>query len=139
MALVVAPEERTNPLPIGRYFVTIESDHVRDFDVWLSFAGPRVSVQARAPKPSAFGGSDELVTFLVRQPVHWPDEVFGFPNRDQGRVPEPVSDAVNKAAEGAKQAVEHAAEAAAGIIPLLLIGGVLYWLFTNTKGRRHAV
>ena len=148
MALVAPTKETRNPLPVGRYLVSLEPERVPDFADWMALYVPRGMVKevSRYDEPAWFGRSTEHVTFEVLQPgvALWWAVLFGPPLNltDAPRVAVPSVDRTQRALERPVKVVQQAAEAIPALVdsvaPWIVVGVALY-LYSQLKGTRHAM
>lgn len=77
-------EVRTNPLPIGRYWIDVndtpKAAAVDDFNAWTQANTSKVRVETTEETPAQHGNPRRVfVIFSVTAPVFFPAANFGFP------------------------------------------------------------
>lgn len=81
--------QRKNPLPPGRYWQDIFSDHWDEFHQWLAANQGSVAVETtetHVPQGVETGKAREFYIFRVKSPVVWNQTHWGFPTVADSRV-----------------------------------------------------
>lgn len=141
MALVAPKPETRNPLPPGRFIVTLAPERVEDFTDWAAIYFPMQLVTLISAVPH---DGKVHATFEVNAPdkVVWWSNLFGLPSNltDAPRVVAPSVDRAQRAIEKPIETVQNAVEAVdwGSLLTFAALGLLLYWTL-QSKGVSHAM
>lgn len=82
----MSQERHTNPLPKGRYWITVLGDNIPDFDAWLLDMHNAVKVETSELDVESHPPSEFIIFRVVSDAAFLNAEQFGFPEKAPSSV-----------------------------------------------------